>query len=556
MTPHPKRWLILFVVLAAECMDLLDGTVVNVAAPAIHSSLHSSSTALQWIVGGYPLALAVGLLTGGRLGDLFGRRVLFLTGIAGFTIASAACGAAPDTGVLIAARLAQGLFGALMIPQGLGLLRETFPPEEMTKAFGLFGPVMGSAAMIGPILGGGLVSAHLFHDPWRSVFLINLPIGIAAGVAAARLLPRTEIRHAEQLDLAGAALAAVASIALVYPLIEGRSLGWPAWTYGSIAASVVLFAAFGLHLARRRRNGRDPLVEPSVFAHRGYSAGALVLMLYFGGMIGSILALTLFLQIGEGFSAIHAGLTTAPFALGTAITAPIGAGLMAKLGGRVLIQAGTAVSLLGYAAIAVIMSQTDHVSSWGLVAPLLVVGMGMGLFVVSAFDTIVAAVTDAELGSASGVLNAIQQFGGAIGVAVLGTIFFSVLSRARVRAGAGTRDVVLGRGARAGAGRLPAAAGASAGPRGRGARRARRARRGAVAAGLSRRSADLFDHGHELGAVVAALPAEPDELDRPGEQRAELIVTVPRSAGGGPIREPTMIWRDADGRVIRTFHRL
>lgn len=428
MTAHPKRWLILFVVLAGECMDLLDGTVVNVAAPTIHRSLGASSTALQWIVGGYPLALAVGLLIGGRLGDLVGRRTMFLVGITGFTIASAACAAAPSTGVLIAARLCQGLAGALMIPQGFGLLRETFPEDELPKAFGFFGPVMGSAAMIGPILGGALVSAHLVHAAWRSVFLINLPIGLAAGIAAARLLPRTITRHASQLDLAGGAIAAIASLALIYPLIQGRALGWPAWTYASIAASLVLFGVFAIHLQRRKRSTRDPLIEPSVFAHRGYSAGALVLMLYFGGMIGAMLTLTLFLQLGEGFSAIHAGLTVAPFAFGTAITAPAGAGLMHKVGGRVMIQAGSVLSLLGYAAVALILTRTAHLSTWGLLGPLLVVGMGMGLFVVSAFDTIIAAVTDAELGSASGALNAIQQLGSAIGVAVLGTIFFTTLS--------------------------------------------------------------------------------------------------------------------------------
>jgi EmrB/QacA subfamily drug resistance transporter len=428
MTAHPKRWLILFIVLAAECMDLLDGTVVNVAAPTIHRTLGASSTALQWIVGGYPLALAVGLLIGGRLGDLFGRRNVFLAGVAGFTLASAACGAAPSTGVLIAARLVQGLAGALMIPQGFGLLRETFPAEELPKAFGFFGPVLGSAAMIGPILGGGLVSAHLFHDAWRSVFLINVPIGLMAGIAAIRLLPRTSTRHASRLDLVGGALAAIASLALIYPLIQGRALGWPAWTYASIAGSLVLFGGFAFHLRQRKRNDRDPLIEPSVFTHRGYSAGALVLMFYFGGMIGSMLSLTLFLQLGEGFTAVHAGLTVAPFALGTAITAPVGAGLMQKLGGRIMIQLGTVISLLGYVAVALILANTSHVSTWGLFGPLLVVGMGMGLFVVSAFDTIVAAVTDSELGSASGALNAIQQLGGAIGVAVLGTIFFTTLS--------------------------------------------------------------------------------------------------------------------------------
>ncbi len=426
--PHPKRWLILFVILAAECMDLLDGTVVNVAAPTIHRELHTSSTALQWIVGGYALALAVGLLAGGRLGDLFGRRRLFLIGAIGFTAASTVCGLAPSTGVLIAARVAQGLAGALMIPQGLGVLREVFPPEELPKAFGLFGPVMGSAAMIGPILGGGLIALNLFGSGWRMVFLINLPLGTIAVFGAAALLPVTHRRHAQRLDLGGALLAGLAALAIVYPLIQGRQLGWPVWTYASMVAGLGLLGVFALHLRHRRQAGRDPLVEPSIFAHRGYSAGAVVLLLYFGGMVGSMLTITLFLQLGEGFSAIHAGLTLAPFALGTAVTAPLAGAWMGRIGGRTLIQAGATVSLLGYGAVALILTGTGQMSSWGLLAPLLVVGMGMGLFVVPVFETIIASVSDAETGSASGVLNAIQQLGGAIGVAVLGTIFFSVLS--------------------------------------------------------------------------------------------------------------------------------
>jgi EmrB/QacA subfamily drug resistance transporter len=427
MIPHPKRWLILLVVLAAECMDLLDGTVVNVAAPTIHRDLHASSTSLQWIVGGYALALAVGLLTGGRLGDLFGRRRMFLVGAVGFTVASTVCGLAPTTEVLITARLVQGLAGAMMIPQGLGIIREVFPSEELPKAFALFGPVLGSAALIGPIIGGVLVSLNLFGEAWRPVFLVNVPLGLLAIAAAARLLPRNGRRHAETLDVAGVFLAGLAALAVVYPLIQGRALGRPAWTYASIGASVALFALFGLHLGRRQRHGRDPLIEPSIFTHRGYSAGAAVLFLYFGGMIGSVLAITLFLQLGEGFSAVHAGLTLAPFALGTALSAPVSGSLMGRLGGRVLIQAGGAVSLLGNVALAVILGATGHVTTWGLLIPLLVTGLGMGLFVVPVFDTIISAVTDAETGSASGVLNAIQQLGGAVGVAVLGTVFFTVL---------------------------------------------------------------------------------------------------------------------------------
>jgi EmrB/QacA subfamily drug resistance transporter len=367
-------------------------------------------------------------MLGGRLGDLLGRRTMFLIGITGFTVASAVCGLAPNTSVLIAARTVQGVAGAMMLPQGLGLMRSVFSPGELPKAFGLFGPVLGSSAMVGPIIGGGLVSLHLFSGAWRPVFLINVPVGLTGLIAAAVLLPKVKERHATKLDIPGAVLAALASLALVYPLIQGRALGWPAWTYASMAASVLLLIAFGYYSVLRKRRGADPLVEPSIFTHRGYSAGALVLMLYFGGMVGSMLALTLFLQIGEGFSAIHAGLTTAPFALGTAISAPIGGSLMAKLGGRRLIQIGCVISLAGYATLALILSSTSHVSTWGLVAPLAVMGVGMGCFIVPSFDTIIAAVSDAELGSASGALNAIQQLGGAIGVAVLGSVFFSAVA--------------------------------------------------------------------------------------------------------------------------------
>jgi MFS family permease len=314
-----------------------------------------------------------------------------------------------------------------MIPQGLGVIREVFPADELPKAFGLFGPVMGAAALLGPIIGGGLVSLDLWPGAWRPVFLINIPLGLLATAGAARLLPRGQ-RRAARLDLTGAVLAGVASLAVVYPLIQGRALGWPAWTYASLGASVVLFAAFWMHLGRRRRRGLDPLVEPSIFAHRGYSAGALVLMLYFGGMVGSVLAITLFLQLGEGFSAVHAGLSLAPFPIGTALAAPVAAAMMTRRSGRALIQAGGAVSLAGNAALALVVSAGAHVTTWTLAAPLLVNGVGMGLFIVPAFDTIIAAVTDAETGSASGVLNAIQQLGGAIGVAVLGTVFFSALA--------------------------------------------------------------------------------------------------------------------------------
>ena len=187
---YRNRWLILAVVLAAECMDLVDSTVVNVAAPAIHHNLHASTTALQWIVGGYPLAIAVSLITGGRLGDLIGRKPMFVTGAVGFVVASVVCGLAPDTGLLIAARLVQGSFAALMLPQGFGVLREVFPDDERQQAFAIFGPVIGFSAVLGPIIGGSLIDWNLFGSGWRLVFLVNVPLGSCSPSSAAiRLLP-------------------------------------------------------------------------------------------------------------------------------------------------------------------------------------------------------------------------------------------------------------------------------------------------------------------------------------------------------------------------------
>ncbi len=422
--PHPRRWQILFVVLAAECMDLLDGTVVNVAAPTIHRDLGTSSTALQWIIGGYPLAIAVGLVTGGRLGDLYGRRRMLVLGAAGFTVASALCGVAPSTGMLIAARIVQGAFGALMLPQGLGVLRDVFPREELTKAYAVFGPVMGSAALLGPIISGGLIDLNLFSTGWRSVFLVNIPVGAAAVVGALRLIPGGEEKRARSLDVLGTALVSIGAGLVVYPLIQGRQLGWPTWTYVCVAAGIATFGLFAVHLIRRQRAGREPLVRPGMFAHRGYSGGLVVLVLYFGGMIGGSLAMTLFMQIGQHFSAIHAGMTMIPFPLGVGFTAPLGAQLGQRYG-RLLIQAGVLISAAGYALVipAVVGA---HTSTWNLVGPLFVMGIGMGLFIGPVFGTIVNAVSNHETGSASGVMNAVQQLAGATGIAVLGTVFFTV----------------------------------------------------------------------------------------------------------------------------------
>ena len=430
---YPRRWLILAVILAAECMDLLDATVVNVAAPAIHRELHTSSTGLQWIVGGYAFSIAVGLMTGGRLGDLFGRRRMFIIGAIGFTTASLLCGIAPNTGTLIAFRLVQGLAAAVMLPQGLGVIREVFPADELPKAFGIFGPVIGLAAVLGPIVGGALVDWNLAGSGWRLVFLVNLPVGLLAIVGSILLLPRTEPTHASsRLDLSGAVLSGAACLALVFPLIQGREYGWPWWTYVSIAGSLVLFVAFGLQQRRRTALNRDPLVLTSVFGHRGFSAGMLVMLLFFAGMSGVLLTFSIFLQVGDGYSPLHTGVVFIPMSLGMAVGAGLSGAVLGKKLGRVAIQLGAVITLAGWIVLAAIVK--GGASGLDLLPGLALAGLGMGLAVAPLFDIVLASVTDDETGSASGILNAQQQLAGALGVAVLGTIFFDTLTQGFVHA--------------------------------------------------------------------------------------------------------------------------
>ena len=422
---HPKRWLILAVILVAEIMDLMDGTVTIVATPAIHDDLHAGATAIQWITGGYALALAVGLITGGRLGDRYGRKRLFVIGTAGFTAASLACAIAPSTGLLIAARLVQGAFAAVLLPQGFGLLRAVFPPDELPKAFALFGPVIGLSAVVAPALGGFLVGL----GSWRWVFIVNLPLGALAVALALRLVPEDRAARPPQVDGTGAALVTVAATALILPLIQGRELGWPAWTFVSMAASLVLFAAFGRHIVRRTRAGADPLVTPRMFRRRGYSGGLAVILVFFGGMIALMLTFTLHLQLGLGFSATHAGLTLIPLSLAMAVGAGLSGGVLAPRFGRHVLHAGLLVFPVGALLLATEVSGARDLSTWDVVPGLALAGLGVGLVVAPLFDVILAVVGDDEVGSASGTLNAVQQLGSAIGVAALGTVYFGAIAQ-------------------------------------------------------------------------------------------------------------------------------
>ncbi len=428
---HPLRWRILWVVLAVEVMDLLDGTIVNVALPSIRTSLDASSTALQWVAGGYALTFAIGLVTGARLGDIVGRRRMFLIGVAGFTLSSALCALAWAPGALIGFRLLQGLCAAAMIPQGFGIVRDAFPDDEIGKAFGMFGPVIGGSAVLGPVIGGALVDANLFGTGWRLIFLVNVPLGLVALAAGSRLLPESRPQVRPTIDGLGAAVISVAIGFLVYPLIQGRELGWPAWTFAMLAAGGIGLVIFGVVERRRERRGLSPLVTTTLFTKRAFTAGLLTALVFFTGMIGLMFTFSLYLQIGNGFSAVAAGAAFIPWAAGTAVGAGLGAGLLAPKFGRIVLHCGLVVMAAGIILTLVVVhgAEHEHVSVWALAAPLLLAGAGMGAILSPLFSFVLAGVDDEEVGSASGTLNAVQQLGGAAGVALVGTLFFSVASR-------------------------------------------------------------------------------------------------------------------------------
>jgi len=422
--PYRWRWAILGVMLAAEIMDMLDATIVNVAGPSLESSLGTNALGLQWVIGGYALALGAGLVLGGRLGDRFGRRRMFLLGLAAFTIASLLCSLAPTAELLIAFRLVQGAAGALLLPQGLGLLRENLSGTELAVAFGIFGPALGLGGILGPIIGGGLIEADILGLGWRSVFLVNIPIGIVALIVAWRILPRRDGDRAVRIDLLGAAVIVASSGILVLGLTFGPELDWPLWAWACVAAGLGGFILFGWQQRQLLARGGVPLVTPSMFTRRAYTFGLVGIALFFSSLTGTQLVLTLFLQLGNGFSAGGAGLSNLPLALGSAIGGAISGAWLAEKIGRSVLQLGAVTQLLGAGLLWFELQQPGDFSIWTIAPGIALFGVGGGAIIAALFSTILAAVKDDEIGSASGALTAVQAIASAVGVAIFASVFF------------------------------------------------------------------------------------------------------------------------------------
>ena len=411
-------------------MDLLDGTIVNVAAPTIREDLHSSASALQWVIGGYALAFAVGLITGGRLGDIYGRRRLFVIGALGFVAASVACAFSVSSEMLIGCRMAQGFAAAMLIPQGLGIVRDVFAPGEQASAFAVFGPVIGLSAVLGPIVGGALIAANALGSGWRLIFFVNLPLGLIAALGAARVMPESRAPRPPRLDVVGTVLCGLGMGLLVYPLIQGREAGWPLWTYLMIAGSAVAFGALVLWSRRVRRAGARParrgehLQPPRLHGrprrhrrllrrHDRDAARAHPVPPVRRALLGD--------PRGRHPGSVRTGHGRRRDAGRDRARAP-------RLG-RAVLQIGAVLMAGGYWWVhQVIAAHGLHTESLMLVAPQLLVGAGIGMLISPLFDFILASVTDREVGSASGVLNALQQLAGAVGVAAIGTVFFTTLT--------------------------------------------------------------------------------------------------------------------------------
>jgi len=424
--PH---WAVLPVVLAGVFLSGLDFFIVNVAIPSIQQDLHANQAQIQFIIAGYALAYGVGMITGGRLGDLYGRRRMFALAMTLFTLASAACGFAPTPGFLLGARVVQGAAAALMAPQVLAIFSTVYTGVARAKAINWYGMTMGISAVFGQLIGGVLIKANLFGLDWRSCFLINLPIGLAAVLLTLRIIPESKAPGRPRLDLAGMILVTVALLAVVLPLIEGRQQGWPAWTWVLLAAAVPLFAIFAVHQNRLRRAGGSPLIDLTLFRERAFTAGLLAQLVFWTGQASYFLVFALFVQQGREMDALGAGLIFGAIGVGYLATSTTARLVAARLG-RQVIALGGLLRVVGLTLQVVTVAAIGITGNIAWLIPALIIdGAGMGFAVAPLASTVLSRVTPSHAGSAAGVLTTGVQVGNALGVSLIGLIFYNVLTR-------------------------------------------------------------------------------------------------------------------------------
>ena len=423
--PDPHRWRILGVTLAIGFMSLLDVTIVNVALPSMRSGLDTSAGTIQWVVSGYALAFGLTLVAGGRLGDAHGRRRLMLIGLTGFILSSAAAGLAPTAELVVVARLLQGASAGLLTPQSSGLIQQLFRGAERGKAFGFFGLTVSISAGIGPVLGGAIIALAGEENGWRWLFLVNVPIGLVAMVAIARLVPgqsATDAARDSRVDVPGALLLGAGVLCLLYPLVSLE--GGARLPLLLVVGAPLFLWAFVRWEQRIRRRGHPPLLDVALLRELpGYGNGLAVGALYFTGFTGVFLVLSVFLQEGMDLSPLHTGLLLTPFAMGSAVTAPIAGRIVSVIGRRVTVVA-LIVMMTGILLVALLVPGRDvGTLGWFLVPALVLAGLGGGGVVNPNFTLSLAEVPPHMGGAAGGALQTGQRIGSSIGAALLMTVY-------------------------------------------------------------------------------------------------------------------------------------
>ncbi|AJT61724.3 putative actinorhodin transporter [Streptomyces lydicus] len=427
----------------AVLVDMVDNQIVTVALPTIQRRLGTGEASLQWISAGYALGFALTLITGGRLGDRYGRKRLFVLGMTGFTAASLLTGLASDVGVLIAARVAQGVGSGLMVPQVLSFIQAEFDEDERPKAMAYYSAAFPVGGLAGPLLGGVLTQTNLLGSGWRAIFLVNLPIGVLALVGALLAMPNRPPVARQRIEAGGLALLTAGLFAIFFPLVQGRELGWPWWSLGLMAAALPLFGLLAYQQRAHARRGGDPLIPSELLRYRSLVASQAVI---FGvnAAAGVFFVLTLHLQSGLGYSPLAAALAFQPATVGIVVGNVLAVRMAPRIG-RVFTTVGIAVLLVSLGAIAALVVWLDAaLSAWALLGPSVGFGLGMGAALNSLISMSMSQIRPEQAGAVSGVVSTTVQLATATGIALSGTVFFSRLTNGYPAATAETAAVSVG----------------------------------------------------------------------------------------------------------------
>ena len=423
-----NKWIALGVMLIGPFLGVIDFFIANIGVPSIRTSLGASFSEIELVIAGYGLTYAVCLITGGRLGDIYGRKVTFIVGMAGFTLTSALCGLAPTAGWLIFWRLVQGSAAAVMFPQALSFIQVNFTGSSKRVAFSLYGSMIGFGSIVGQLLGGLIIHANLFQLGWRPIFLINLPIGILTIVSASFVLKESRAPAAPRLDLAGVGILTIGLALFSYPFMEGQERGWPLWAWVSLLASFPVLWAFWLFECRQSARNRAPLIEPRLFRDKGFVVGLVVTCIYFAGHSSMILVLSLYLQYSLGLNPMYAGFALVPFSFAFLLGSSVSGKINGYLGRRSL-HLGVVVLVIGIVALALLAAPAPGHLTPSFVLACFIYGLGRGIVTSPLYNTVLSGIPHKDAGAASGVTSTMPQLANSVGIALIGAVVFGMIPK-------------------------------------------------------------------------------------------------------------------------------